>query len=329
MTAAPLIVISGASGFVGANLCRFFLGKGAQVLALEGPSEAHWRLPTHPALSRVRIDLCSPAEVQKLLSSLEVTVFINCAAYGAYSSQADVDRIYRVNFEALRTILDCLTRVPTLKAFVQTGSSSEYGVNCSGPSEDAATLPDSHYAVSKVASTALVRFYATKHNLPAWVFRLYSIYGPYEDASRLIPKLLFKAAEGGLPALVNPRISRDFLYIDDLCRATECLLERADRLPKGEVFNLGTGTATSLADLVALTRQLFEVAEEPNWGSMPDRHWDHPDWFSNPAKAKQLLGWTAEISLSDGLQSTMRWMKEKPGEFERALEHTILNESRK
>jgi dolichol-phosphate mannosyltransferase len=329
MASNDFIVITGATGFVGANLCRTFVSKGARVLAVEGPSEAHWRLPAHPLLERVRVDLRSSAEIKKLLTSSEPTAFINCAAYGAYSSQTDVDRIYQVNFEALRNLLEGLTKVRTLKAFVQTGSSSEYGTNCTAPGEDAPTTPDSHYAVSKVAGTALIRFYATKFALPAWVFRLYSVYGPYEDASRLVPKLLLKAAQGELPPLVNPRISRDFVFVDDVARAVECLFERAGQLPKGDVYNIGTGDCTTLEKLVALTRQLFDVAQAPQWGSMPDRHWDHPDWYANPAKAKAALGWTAQTSLAEGLKATMRWMKEKPDELKSALEHPVVGEARK
>src|SRR6185369_12426045 len=115
------------------------------------------------------------------------------------------------------------------RAFVQAGTSSEYGFNCSAPSEDAPTLPDSDYAVSKIAATGLVRLYARKHGVPAFVLRLYSVYGPYEDFSRLIPTLLWEARAGRFPPLVSPNISRDFVYVDDVARVFDVVVERAPR----------------------------------------------------------------------------------------------------
>jgi len=236
-------------------------------------------------------------------------VVINCAAYGAYSIQTDPNRIYDVNFNGIRFLLDALRAVPRFAAFIQAGSSSEYGTNCSGPSENEATLPDSDYAVSKVAASAFVKFYGSQHGMPAWVLRLYSVYGPYEDFSRLLPQLLLCAKAKRFPELVNPDVSRDFIHVDDVCQAFTTVIDKASRLRRGEVYNIGTGTRTSLSDLVSLVRRAFDVPGEPAWGSMPNRHWDHSEWFANPKKAKNDLGWQATTSLEQGLLSTMRWIE--------------------
>jgi dolichol-phosphate mannosyltransferase len=185
-------------------------------------------------------------------------------------------------------------------------------------------LPDSDYAVSKVAATSLLQFYGKKHEFPAWVFRLYSVYGPYEETSRLIPRLLLKAAEGHLPELVSPRVSRDFIHVDDVCRAAESVLTRASTLARGEVYNIGTGECTTLEKLVELVRDLFGVNDNPRWGSMPNRHWDHADWYSNPAKAKRDLQWSPVVPLKDGISQTMSWMKSNPDVVRQGIEHSVL-----
>ena len=148
--------------------------------------------------------------------------------------------------------------------------------------------------------------------MPAWVLRLYSVYGPYEDLSRLVPKLLLEARRGRLPPLVNPLISRDFVYVDDVTRAFKAIVDRAPQLRPGDVFNIGTGQRTTLADLTALSRELFNVAAEPQWASMPDRGWDHSDWYADPRKAEAELGWSATTPLREGLRATMRWLDEHP-----------------
>ena len=149
------------------------------------------------------------------------------------------------------------------------------------------------------------------------------MYGPYEDVSRLVPKLLEKGRAGGYPNLVNPKISRDFVHVDDVCEAFDAVIRNAASLPRGEVFNVGSGKKTTLGDIVAKVQELFSIKTDPVWGSMPDRHWDHADWVSNPGKAAELLGWHAGTSLEDGLAKTARWMAENPGAL-RAAEANIV-----
>jgi dolichol-phosphate mannosyltransferase len=316
------IVITGASGFVGANLLRHFAGKGRKVIGLEGPVGAEWRTRGLD-VEVMRLDLCQEADVKAFLRETQPVAVLNCAAYGAYPSQTDSSRIYRVNFDAVRYMLEALRECPGFRAFIHAGSSSEYGHNCSGPSEQSATSPDSDYAVSKVAATALLQFYATKHRMPCWVLRLYSVYGPFEDLSRLMPRLLRMAQSKELPPLVNPAISRDFIYVDDVARAFESVLTHAGELPSGQVYNIGAGQRVTLEELVAVARQTFDIAQQPAWGSMPDRHWDHRDWFSDPSKARRELGWSAETSLSEGLRQTMRWMVTHPDLVREGERHSV------
>ncbi|HTB74572.1 MAG TPA: NAD-dependent epimerase/dehydratase family protein [Polyangiaceae bacterium] len=306
------IVVTGSSGFVGANLIRFFAAKGARVIGVEGPTGLDWRTRNVPGLELVKLDLSSEVDVKAFIRESQPLAVLNCAAYGAYPSQTEANRIYRVNFDGTRYMLEALRGIKSFRAFVQAGSSSEYGHNCSGPSEDAPTSPDSDYAVSKVATTALIQCYATKYGIPGWVLRLYSVYGPFEDFSRLMPRLLLEAREKNLPPLVNPTISRDFVYVDDVSRAFEAVVENSDRLRRGQIYNVGVGARVTLEELVDVVRTTFGIEKSPQWGSMPDRHWDHADWFSNPRKAGAELGWSAKTSLVDGLRATMRWMESNP-----------------
>jgi polyisoprenyl-phosphate glycosyltransferase len=319
------VVVTGATGFVGANVCRNMLERGARVIGVSGPSKQRWRLPDHRNLELHSVDLRLQKDVESLVQRVQPSVVINCAAYGAYPSQTNVNQIYQVNVDAVRYLLEALRAVPHLRAFIQAGSSSEYGTNCSAPKEDAPTLPDSHYAVSKLSASALVRFYAIKHELPAWSCRLYSVYGPLEEASRLIPKLLLEANQGRLPPFVNPSISRDFIHVDDVNLAFEALVTHAEHLPRGEVFNIGTGVKTTLADLVEITLRAFKLDARPDWGSMPDRHWDHPNWYANPSKASELLEWRAPTSLERGLKQTLAWMLAHPELVDAAQQQSVVS----
>src|SRR5262249_33995986 len=260
----------------------------------------------------------------QLVRHSQPSAFIHCAAYGAYDSQNDVQLIYQANLQAVRYVLESLRAARRLRCFIQAGTSSEYGFNSAGPSEDAATIPDSHYAVSKIAATALVRFYAAKYRLPAWCLRLYSVYGPLEDGSRLVPRLLIEASQGRLPPLVQPNSSRDFVFIDDVARAFGQVIRKAGELPPGEIYNIGTGVCTTLRSLVALAKRTFRVSAKPRWGSMASRHWDRPNWYADPRKARQELAWTATTPLDDGLRLTMRWMRDNPELLKLTQQNTVL-----
>jgi dolichol-phosphate mannosyltransferase len=317
------IVVTGCSGFVGANLVRHFAAKGARVIGVEGPNGIDWRTRGVANVEFAKVDLCNEADVKAFIRAAKPKAVLNCAAYGAYSNQRESNRIYRVNLDGVRFMLEALRECPDFRAFVQAGTSSEYGLNCSGPSEEDPTTPDSDYAVSKVAATALVKCYAMKYGVPGWILRLYSVYGPYEDFSRLMPQLLLKARHKELPPLVNPRISRDFVYVDDVSRAFATVVSRADRLKPGQIYNIGAGARVTLDDLVGVVRSTFDIAKKPDWGTMPDRHWDHPDWFSNPRKAEIELEWKGSTTLVEGLRATMRWIESHPDQVREGQEHTV------
>jgi len=321
------ILVTGASGFIGACLCQRFASLGRRVVAVHRSSSVGWRLEGTTGIETVRVDVEATEDVRALFRDVRPDVVINCAVYGAYSHQADADRIYRVNFDAARHMLDAAAEIPGLRAFVQAGTSSEYGFDSAGPREDAAGCPDSDYAVAKLAATEYLRYAGRKRRVPAWVLRLYSVYGPYEDASRLIPKVLASAAERRLPKLVNPDISRDFVFIDDVCDAFAGVIERAHELEPGDVFNIGTGRRTTLRDLVALVRARYEITEEPAWGSMADRPWDRRDWYADPRKADAVLGWRARTTLEEGLSRTSDWMRSNPEVVRTAMAQSVVNGS--
>jgi dolichol-phosphate mannosyltransferase len=195
-----------------------------------------------------------------------------------------------------------------LKAFVHAGTSSEYGNNCSGPSEDSPRIPNSHYAVSKAAVADYIKYAGMCRKIPCLNLCLYSVYGPLEDTSRLIPVLLRNAINNKLPAFVDARISRDFIHIDDVCDIF--ILAAAKMNPEiyGHSFNIGSGKATTIIELAEITRQVFNISELAKFGTMEGRSWDLANWYSNPVKANTLFNWRAKIELAEGLKKTANWV---------------------
>jgi dolichol-phosphate mannosyltransferase len=195
-------------------------------------------------------------------------------------------------------------RAHGFEAFVNTGSSSEYGWKDHAPTEDEVLDPNSAYAATKAAATHYCRQAALAEGLPVRTLRLYSAYGPWEDPRRLIPTLLAHARNGELPPLAAPDTARDFVYVEDVCDAY-LLAARTAGQESGAIYNVGSGTQTSLRDIVDLARRLFGVADEPQWNTIPSRTWDTGIWVADAGKIRATLGWTPQTSLEAGLLRTM------------------------
>jgi polyisoprenyl-phosphate glycosyltransferase len=301
------ILVTGGAGFVGANLFRKIIEQRQDVYAVV-QSTSNWRLEGIPETNIVTANVNDPAALKHLIDQIAPRTVFDCVAYGAYSFEQDPGLIYSTNFQSVVNLTTLLAN-RSIAAFVHAGSSSEYGTNSAAPLEDARCDPNSHYAVSKVATAEYLRYMGKTHRFPCANLRLYSVYGPLEDGSRLIPNLLRKAVSGTLPPFVDARTSRDFVHVDDVCAAFILTAAKMNPDIYGESFNIGSGKCTTIEGLAALVRDLFAVREEPRFGSMEARSWDLADWFSDPAKAYEMLGWRTRIPLEEGLRSTAKWVE--------------------
>jgi polyisoprenyl-phosphate glycosyltransferase len=302
----PVLVL-GAGGFVGANLLRTLLlhRDDAYGTVFHAPA---WRLDGVPARQVVLVDLLVDPCRDALLERLKPRTVFNCVGYGGYSFESDSELIYDTNFNLTAKVLKGLEALD-LACYVHSGSSSEYGDRAAAPKEDDLPQPNSDYAVSKVACANLIWLYGKKKALPCANLRLFSAYGPLEDASRLIPTLVACGLEGRFPAFVDRDISRDFVYVDDVC---EAYLDTAVNLRApffGDSFNIGGGHKTTIAEVAKAAAELFSISGEPVFGGMPRRKWDLVDWFSDQTKTSQVLGWKARTDFREGLRRTTDWYR--------------------
>ena len=301
------ILILGGNGFVGANLFRTLLQYRDDVYATTTRIPT-WRFEEIPLKNIIMIDLLVESNLDKLLTEISPQTVFNCVAYGAYSFEKDSDLIYQTNFNLTAKLLN-RWESKNITSYIHAGSSSEYGDNSEAPLETELPTPNSHYAVSKSACSILLNYYGKKKNFPCANLRLYSVYGPMEDSSRLIPKLIRCNLAGNYPEFVDPEISRDFIYIDDVC---EAFIDTANNLKEedyGESFNIGTGCMTTIRELAELAGDIFQIKNTPQFSSIPNRDWDVSNWYANPAKAMERLGWQAKTSLRQGLLLTAEWYK--------------------
>lgn len=312
---AKRVLLTGGTGFVGANLVRRLLREGHDVHLAVRPGYQSWRLADCLADLHVHpVELASAEAADALAAQVRPEWVFHLAAYGAYSSQTQVQAIVQTNVVATVCLLEACARAG-FESFVHTGSSSEYGFKDHAPAEDEWVDPNSHYAVTKAAATQYCRFMARQRRLPVTTLRLYSVYGPYEEPTRLIPTLIVRGLAGELPPLVNPAIARDFVYADDVVEA--CLLAAAQPVAEpGAVYNVGTGVQTTIREAVEVARRALGIAGQPEWGAMPDRAWDTGVWVANNAAIRAALGWQPRFSFAEGFARTVKWLREDAGRLD-------------
>lgn len=322
------ILILGASGFIGANLLRHILEIRKDVVGTAFGMPA-WRLEDVPQENTYYLDLLVAQNLETLLDQVAPSTVFDCVAYGAYSFEQDSHRIYETNIMLKVALLDLLCERGTY-CYIHAGSSSEYGVHADGPLENAALEPNSQYSVSKAAVAGLLQFTGKQRGLRCANLRFYSVYGPLEERSRLIPSVIVEGAAGRYPSFVDPDITRDFVYVEDACEAFAEAALALTPAHYGDSFNIGSGRATSIAELAETAQTLFAITTQPEFASMEKRKWDfHGQWRANTTRTAEVLGWRARTSLSDGLARTAEWVRQlpDPSRYDRSAKGFVENQN--
>lgn len=301
------IVVLGAGGFIG-SVALGTLSEFRNDVVGVGRDIQTWRTDALGTRALHRADLRNVEQVRRLLNDNRPELVINLSAVGAYPSQQHTQSMIDINV----TLVEVVARwcAANSAILVHAGSSSEYGTNCSGPAEDDICKPNSTYSVTKLAGTHLLQQVSRETGLAAAILRFYSIYGPLEEPTRLVPTLIREGLQARLPQLSPRNVSRDFTYVVDaleaIWMAASYLTLRTSK--EAEIFNIGTGIAVSMADVADIASESFDVRAQPTYKENI-RSWDLEHWFANPTRSRELLGWTARTQFRKGLQRTADWYK--------------------
>jgi UDP-glucose 4-epimerase len=304
------VLVTGATGFVGANLARRLLRDGHEAHLLVRPKHAAWRIEEIRSDVRLHLlDLSDAQAVSKTIGEIKPEWIFHLAAHGAYSWQTDIAQIFQTNLIGTIHLVEACLKTG-FESFIHAGSSSEYGFKDHAPVETEGLEPNSHYAVAKASATLYCRYTAQTRQANLTTLRLYSAYGPFEEEKRLMPTLIRHGLRGAWPPLANPDTARDYVYVEDVCDA--CLLA-AGTAPRefGAVFNLGTGKQTTLREVTEIARGVLGIKAEPQWGTMPARTWDTSIWRADSRKIQAELGWRPRHSFEDGFSKMVAWQRNR------------------
>jgi nucleoside-diphosphate-sugar epimerase/glycosyltransferase involved in cell wall biosynthesis len=296
------VLVTGAGGFIGSALFKSLLAVRSDVYGVA--RKQSWRLSNVEGGQTHFINLENPSELINCLNEIKPRTIFNLSAHGAYPDQNSFESIVRINLNSTKWIADwCSSNQCGL---VHAGTSSEYGTNCTAPSEMDSCKPNSAYAVTKLAATQILELLCDSSKLAVTVLRLYSVYGPMEEPRRLIPTLIRLGQRSELPPFSPREVTRDFVFIDDVVNAFIVSAVSQIGTTGFRIFNICTGEATSMEQVANLTRELFQIEDEPIFGPAL-RRWDLSKWFGNPSLANQEMNWYAQSNFLDGLKKTYDW----------------------
>lgn len=311
-------LVTGGLGFIGHHLCRALLSRGDSVRVVDDYSDA-----PYPTVLKER----NEAELRREFASLEVVrgcvtdrelasrlmegtygVLHLAGLAGVRPSFADPARYARVNTEGTANLLDAAQR-QGLDLFVLASSSSVYGNATPLPAgEDApAIVPESPYAASKrgaeLVASAMLR---KTPSLRCPSLRFFTVYGPRQRPEMAITTFL-RAILAGKPITVfgDGTMRRDFTHVEDIVRG---VLAAAEKAPAGfRPYNLGSGAPVTLNELVEAMGKA--ASRTPNVEHAPIPLGDVDATFADISRAREELGWSPRLTLTEGLATVVRWLE--------------------
>jgi UDP-glucose 4-epimerase len=306
------VLVTGGAGFIGSHVVEALLREGARVVVVDDLSTGRLdnlrNVEGDPGLRLVRTDVARvPA------SALEgVTMGVHLAARTEVAASIE-DPAGTVETNVLGSIhvLEALRSAGTTNAVVAS-SAAVYGEVPVPVSEDGPHAPMSPYGAGKLAVDHFVGYYAHHTDMAACALRFFNVYGPRQHPRSPysgVISVFAKEALEGRDLVINGDGSqtRDFVHVGDVVTALlSALLSEGAR---GEAINIGTGEATSINDLAEAVIEATGSSSSVTHG--PPRPGDIRHSVAKVDKAKSLLSFRASTSLREGLESTVRWMRDQ------------------
>jgi len=309
LTNKTRVLIIGGTGFIGSNFVYRFLELGYDVHLLVRLESNFWRIkPIQNKLKIHYVDLTNSKEVDDCIKHVLPQLILNFVAYGAYQSkQQDIKLTIDTNLLGTINLINACSRIK-FDCFIQTGSSSEYGIKNLPMKETDILQPMNLYGITKAAATMYCQYLSRTLDLPIVIMRPFAVYGYFEDKDRLIPTVIKSYLTNTALNLSSPYFVRDFIFIEDIIDAYLKAIENIKAV-KGEIFNLGTGKQTQIAQLVSIVKRLIQSSLEPTYGKVAASQLEPEMWVADISKISKVLNWQPKYDLESGLKKDIEWFK--------------------
>ena len=315
-TASKTAVVTGVSSFVGCHLARAFTGASYDVVAVishvrdayDGVRAERLKFIGR-SVQFVVCDLTDANAVGELIAKHKPDVWVQHAGYAVNYASLDYDLkvSLALNVGALEPLYRQLSGAHC--RVIVTGSSMEYATSDTADREDDVCAPDMPYGVSKLAETTEAARLAELFDVPTRVARLYIPVGPYDAPGKLMDFVIRQLAAGEVAELSPCTQKRDFLGVDDICRAYVKLADDFAR-QTFDIFNVCSGEAIELKALLANVAHIIGADQGLlRFGAKPMRPGEPMVSFGSNAKARAILGWHPR-PIDDALKALISHVRE-------------------
>ena len=306
------VLVTGGAGFIGSNFVRFALAahEDWRVTTLDkltyaGRLENLQAVMDDPRHTFVRGDVTDPSVAAPLVERAEIVVH--------FAAETHVDRSIQGAGEFITTdvygtfvLLEAARQAPRLRRFVQISTDEVYGSVPEGASREGDELrPRNPYAASKAGADRLAYSFWATHDVPVVITRASNNYGPYQFPEKIIPLFITNAIDDRPVPLYGDGLNvRDWLHVDDHCRALDLLIDQG---ASGQVYNVGGGHEVPN---VELTRAILTLLDKP--GSLIQPVADRPGHdrrYSLDTTKLRGMGWRPQMRFEDGLADTVTWYR--------------------
>ena len=316
------LFITGGAGFIGSNFIRQTLHYhpayhiiNFDKLTYAGNLDNLKEINGSPNYTFVRGDVCDRPAVDQAMTGADVVV--------NFAAESHVDRsienaaaFIQTNVLGTQVLLDA-ARAAGVSRFFQVSTDEVMG-SCRENdyfTESSPICPNSPYAASKAAAEHLVRAANVTFGLDVVMTRASNNYGPYQFPEKLIPLMIANAIEGReLPVYGDGLNVRDWLYVEDCCRAIDAVLHRGE---SGHVYNIGSRAEKTNLDVV---RTLLDLLDRPHSliTHVTDRLGHDRRYATDPSKLETELGWSPQETFESGMKKTVQWYRDNAEWVERA-----------
>jgi UDP-glucuronate 4-epimerase len=312
------VLVTGAAGFIGSHVCETLIARGHHVAGVDAfddtlyPAEVKRRTAAAlaPGVAIAEADVCDEAAMQRAMDDARADVICHLAALaGVRPSLAQPARYVRTNIGGTAAVLEAARA--TGAHVVLASSSSVYGARADAADapfreDDPCDRPASPYAATKRAAELLASAWSDAHGTGAVALRFFTAYGPRGRPDMAVARFLAGIGAGrAIRVHGDGTARRDLIFVEDLAASVATACERA--APGFAIYNLGSGRAVSLAELVAACEAA--VGRRAIVERVPPQAGDVPATCADVTRAARALDHRAPVELAAGLRATWRWMQ--------------------
>lgn len=310
------LIVTGGAGFIGGNFVHYMLQEhpGDQIICLDkltyaGNLSTLADVMDHPNFQFVKMDICDRDSVYGLFEKEKPDVVINFAAESHVDRSIENPEIFlQTNIIGTSVLIDACRKYG-IQRYHQVSTDEVYGdLPLDRPdlffTEETPIHTSSPYSSSKAGADLLVMAYYRTYGLPVTISRCSNNYGPYHFPEKLIPLMIINALhDRPLPIYGDGLNVRDWLYVEDHCRAIDLIIRKGK---VGEVYNVGGHNEMRNIDIVKLICQELGKPESLIT-HVTDRKGHDRRYAIDPEKIHRELGWLPETKFADGIKKTIQW----------------------